>query len=210
MSGLEPERSDLRASHEEREHVVDQLRVAAGDGRLTPEDLDERLGLALTARTHGELAVLLRDLPVAAPAVVPPPVAQELLRLEARQGNVERTGAWVVPRRLEAEAHSANVVIDLTEAVISHPLLDVAVSVSAANVRLIVPADVEVDVGSVSVRHGNVKRHRVRRPPGTPVRLRVTVNGSVRHGNLVVRGPRRTFLEWLLRRPASSALTTRD
>jgi hypothetical protein len=38
--------------------VVDVLREAAADGRLTPEELDERLGLALSARTFGELAPL--------------------------------------------------------------------------------------------------------------------------------------------------------
>jgi Domain of unknown function (DUF1707) len=42
---------ELRASHEDRDSVVELLRVAAGDGRLTPAELDERLELALTART---------------------------------------------------------------------------------------------------------------------------------------------------------------
>jgi uncharacterized protein DUF1707 len=31
---------DLRASHEDRDRVVDALRVAGGDGRLTAEELD--------------------------------------------------------------------------------------------------------------------------------------------------------------------------
>jgi hypothetical protein len=39
----------LRASHEDRDRVVELLRVAAGDGRLTAEELDERLEVALTA-----------------------------------------------------------------------------------------------------------------------------------------------------------------
>ena len=41
------------------------LRVAAGDGRLTAEELDQRLEAALTARTYAELAVLTTDLPAA-------------------------------------------------------------------------------------------------------------------------------------------------
>src|ERR1700729_4540886 len=53
----------LRASHADRDLVVEQLRVAAGDGRLSPEELDERLELALTARTYAELATLGADLP---------------------------------------------------------------------------------------------------------------------------------------------------
>jgi Domain of unknown function (DUF1707) len=54
---------DLRASHEDRDRVVDVLRVAAGDGRLSAEELDARLESALSARTLGELAGLTADLP---------------------------------------------------------------------------------------------------------------------------------------------------
>ena len=47
---------DLRASHADRDRVVDALRVAGGDGRLSAEELDTRLESALSARTLGELA----------------------------------------------------------------------------------------------------------------------------------------------------------
>src|SRR5437763_9314960 len=46
------------------------LRVAAGDGRITAAELDERVGAALTARTYGELAALVSDIP-AAPGSLP-------------------------------------------------------------------------------------------------------------------------------------------
>src|ERR1700722_20997296 len=58
----EPSR-ELRASHEDRDQVVELLRTAAGDGRITVEELDERIEAALTARTYRELAVLTTDLP---------------------------------------------------------------------------------------------------------------------------------------------------
>jgi len=45
--GREVARSELRASHEDRDRVVELLRVSAGDGRLTAEELDERLELAI-------------------------------------------------------------------------------------------------------------------------------------------------------------------
>ena len=41
---------------------MEVLRVAAGDGRLTPDELDERLEAVLSSRTLGELAVLTADL----------------------------------------------------------------------------------------------------------------------------------------------------
>jgi DUF1707 SHOCT-like domain len=70
--GNEVARSELRASHEDRDRVVEMLRVSAGDGRLTAEELDERLELALTARTYGELAGLVADLPAAGSVAGPP------------------------------------------------------------------------------------------------------------------------------------------
>ena len=54
---------ELRASHQDRDRVVEILRVAAGDGRLSGAELDERVEAALTARTYRELAQLTADLP---------------------------------------------------------------------------------------------------------------------------------------------------
>jgi hypothetical protein len=56
-----------RASDAEREAVADRLRTAAGDGRLDPDELDERLTAAYAARTTGELVPLTSDLPERAP-----------------------------------------------------------------------------------------------------------------------------------------------
>jgi hypothetical protein len=76
---------------------------------------------------------------------------------------------------------------------------------------LIVPPGVLVDLDSVTNGHGNIHQ-RVRRDSDTPVKLMVTVSGNVRHGNLVVRSPRglrtrRSFWDWLFRRPAPAGLT---
>jgi hypothetical protein len=54
---------DLRASDAERERVVAELRVHAGEGRLTVDELDGRLEQAYAARTRSELAALTADLP---------------------------------------------------------------------------------------------------------------------------------------------------
>jgi uncharacterized membrane protein YccC len=64
----------LRASDAERERTATLLRDHAGDGRLTPEELDEWLDAAYAARTVAELDALLHDLPAdgAAPSRRPP------------------------------------------------------------------------------------------------------------------------------------------
>jgi hypothetical protein len=51
---------DLRASHADRDRVVDALRIAGGDGRLSAEELETRLESALSARTLGRWPVPAR------------------------------------------------------------------------------------------------------------------------------------------------------
>jgi hypothetical protein len=199
---LAPDRRNLRVSHEDRDRVAEQLRVAA--------ELDERLESALTARTYGELEALLTDLPALPGTVLAPvPEAKELVQLKVSHSNITRNGRWVVPRRLEVENRHGNVVLDFSSAIISQPTLDLSISVGHGNIVLIVPPEVVVDLDGVSNGHGTIHQ-RVRRDSDAPVRLMVTATGSVRHGNLVVRGPRgprRSFWDWLLRRPAPPALT---
>jgi hypothetical protein len=53
----------LRASDADRDAVADRLREAAGEGRLEPDELEHRVDSALRARTYGQLARLVADLP---------------------------------------------------------------------------------------------------------------------------------------------------
>jgi Domain of unknown function (DUF1707) len=54
----------FRASDKERESVVDVLRDAYTEGRLTLDEFSERTSAAYAARTWGELRELTGDLPV--------------------------------------------------------------------------------------------------------------------------------------------------
>ena len=56
-------RAALRASDKDRDRVADRLREAASEGRLLIEELEQRLGVALRARTYGELEAVIADLP---------------------------------------------------------------------------------------------------------------------------------------------------
>jgi hypothetical protein len=108
--------AELRASHSDRDRVVELLRVAAGDGRLTPAELDERLEVALTARTYSELAVLTTDLPAGpGPASPALPEAKPLIRVDCTGGAAKRDGPWVVPQRIEVRVRSGSVRLDLTD-----------------------------------------------------------------------------------------------
>jgi len=65
-------RRPMRASHADREQVIEALKVAFVHGRLTRDELDARAGRALAARTCAELAALTADIPPARTAAVPP------------------------------------------------------------------------------------------------------------------------------------------
>ena len=54
---------DKRASDSERDEVVSDLRAHAAEGRLSVEELDQRIATALSAQTRADLAPLLDDLP---------------------------------------------------------------------------------------------------------------------------------------------------
>jgi Domain of unknown function (DUF1707) len=64
-------RGRLRASHADREQVIEVLKVAFVQGRLTRDELDSRVGQAFASRTYAELAALTADIPVE-PIPVPP------------------------------------------------------------------------------------------------------------------------------------------
>src|SRR5579863_10105779 len=114
--GSEVARNELRASHDDRDRVVELLRVSAGDGRLTADELDERLELAMTARTYGELAKLVTDLP-AAGSVAPAPAvrAKDVMRIDVGSAHAKRDGPWVVPQRISARIRSGELRLDLTQ-----------------------------------------------------------------------------------------------
>src|SRR5207247_11077364 len=82
---------ELRASDAEREAVAQELRDHAAAGRLDPDELEERLTRAYSAKTHGELEGLTTDLPAAAPAPAPP----ELKRRELPDRMKPVAARWV-------------------------------------------------------------------------------------------------------------------
>jgi len=53
----------LRASYADREYVIDTVKTAFVQGRLTRDELDVRVGQVLAARTYADLAALTADLP---------------------------------------------------------------------------------------------------------------------------------------------------
>jgi Domain of unknown function (DUF1707) len=198
---------DLRATHDDRNRAVEALRVAAGDGRLTLEELDERVGAALTARTYGELARLVSDLPAApeSPAGVAGVKPKDVVRIDCHSATTRRDGRWMVPRRMQVRITGGSVTLDFTQAVTSWPSLQLDVEVRAGSLKLVTKPGILVTTDDLAVHSSSVK---VRAPwgSGVPVRFRIDAAGTVASSGFKARPPRRTLWRWLRRRPLPPAL----
>ncbi|MDH2426509.1 DUF1707 domain-containing protein [Sphaerisporangium sp. TRM90804] len=194
---------ELRASHANRDRVVDILRVAAGDGLLTAEELDERVEAALSARTLSDLTALTADLPpVSATAGAIGAEVKDTVRIErVFSGAVERVGRWVVPRRLELAVTYCDVTLDFTDAVITHDTLRIDVAMAGKTLTLVTRPGIVIDTDGLQLVHSRVKHRHTPADPGAPVTLRVELVGQKAHGRVVVRPPRRTLGQWLLGKP---------
>ncbi|MFF1921889.1 DUF1707 domain-containing protein [Streptomyces sp. NPDC058221] len=180
----EPARSAgrMRASDADREAVVEVLREAAADGRIDLDELDTRLGLALAAKTRGELEPLTDDL---GPAV--PESDSEPLTLRGGFHGAERTGRWKVPPRILAYGGLGGVRLDFTQAECLLREVEVEVDAQMAGVKIVIPAGWKADTDGLDLALGGMKDKTTgERLPGTPV-LRIT--GSCGAGGVLIRHP---------------------
>ena len=84
----------LRASNADREQIVDLLKAAFLEGLLTRDELGERVGGALTARTHADLAMVTVGIPAGVASASPPEPAP--VRARHRPGRRAKTGACLI------------------------------------------------------------------------------------------------------------------
>lgn len=114
MSGEleEPDPTRLRISDADRHQVAEVLREAAGDGRIDPDELDERLAATYAARTYADLVPITHDLPTRRDH----PTAPARRRHLAILSSVDRRGVWVVPQQLTVLALMGGATLDLRQA----------------------------------------------------------------------------------------------
>ncbi len=194
-----------RVSDFEREEVADVLREAAGEGRLSYTELEDRLEVLYAAKTYGELVEVASDLPngPAVPGVTAPvaPVAQPSpgMTVHAPVINVflsdaKRTGSWLAPQHQEVKAVLGDVTLDYTEAQVPYDEIFIDVKSILADVKIRVPqnAIVHLDsnpiLGSVSEQEAGIGG--VLTPPTTPPKT-FHIRGTAILGDIKIkRGPR--------------------
>jgi Domain of unknown function (DUF1707) len=84
----------MRVSDADRERVTARLREHFAEGRLSSEELDERVSAALSAKTFGDLRSVMTDLPEPAPEVSQMPQSAPWV---ARRGGIAWRGPRILP-----------------------------------------------------------------------------------------------------------------
>jgi hypothetical protein len=108
----------LRASHADREQVIDMLKAAFVQGRLTKDEFDARVGQAFASRIYAELAAITADLPARLAAVQP-------LRTPVRAlSRAETAAAWAM--------YGIVLTVILTVAVVPGPATIGVIAITAA------------------------------------------------------------------------------
>ncbi|GGK68642.1 hypothetical protein Sme01_13900 [Sphaerisporangium melleum] len=188
-----PAPQELRASDDDRERVVTVLHEAVADGRLTPDEHEERVERVYTSRTLGELAALTADLL---------PEHLQPLRADGRPvmalfRSEQRDGRWVVPSHYPVTAVGTGVTLDLREALLQSSHITVQATVVGATLTLIVPQGVRVVIPASAVVGGKKNQVPIVTAPDAPV---IEVTGVIMMGNVVAKSPKPPRRGWTRRR----------
>lgn len=184
----------MRAGDADRDRVAQVLRDAAGEGRLTLDELDERLDAVYAAKTYADLEPLTRDLPATGAGTAPAPLGGADWRpvdgapswssgIGVMSG-FTRTGVWNVPRAFTAFAFWGGGKIDLREARFTGPEVTIRAFALMGGVQVIVPDDITVHVKGIGVMGGFDHGASAVGAPGSPT---VVVRGFAFWGGVDVK-----------------------
>ena len=146
-----------RVSDLEREDVAERLREAAGEGRLSYTELEERLETVYGAKTYGDLVQITADLPnglavpnapAAATSQYSPAVPATAPVMTVFMSEQKRLGAWLPPQRQEVNAVLGDVTLDYTEAQLPYDEIFIEVKSILADVKIRVPQNAIVHLDS--------------------------------------------------------------
>ena len=194
MSDSPDQRPDLRISDSDRDRAAEVLREAHAEGRISIDELDERLTSVYNAKTFADLVPVTRDLPATQDAATAPArgriggTARFKLSL-AILGGASREGQWVVPPEYTAVATLGGIKLDMRDATFAEAETTIKAVAVMGGMEITVPEDAEVEVGAFGVMggvdHGG-------EGPGAPGAPRIRITGvAVMGGIEVKRAPAR-------------------
>lgn len=188
----------IRIGDRERDDVAEALRVAAGEGRLEPDELDERLEAAYAAKFHDDLVPLLDDLPsrFRPPAATMLPDASDVRPpltpaqwfggyqrgTSALFTHVERKGPWGMAGHHQATAIGGRIILDLRDARFPSQFVRISATNLFGTIDVVVHPATAVAVQSSAVTFAP-EEARPEIDRASPV---VTIRGTAVGGEIVV------------------------
>ncbi len=183
---------ELRASDADREHAAELIRHAAGEGRLTLDELEERLNTVYETRTRRELDRLTAD-------IVADPRQDTHARVPVRRGDGgarwivsvmsghDRKGRWRLSERVNVINVMGGSNLDLNDAELSDAYTEMTVYAIMGGADIRVPEGLNVEISDFGFLGGNDVDIGPEQPdPGGPVlRLKMI---SILGGSSVKRG----------------------
>ncbi|MFT4286049.1 DUF1707 SHOCT-like domain-containing protein [Nocardioides sp.] len=154
-----PDPSRLRISDQDRFRVEEILRQAAGEGRITIDELDQRIEATHQAKTYGDLVPITMDLPAdnhlpadaqrsGSPLVVP---SESHLAI---MSGLDRGGVWTPPVAMTVNCFMGGTTLDYREAVFATREVVVIINAFMGGGTVIVGPDQNVVVEGTGIMGG--------------------------------------------------------
>lgn len=180
-----------RLSDKDRERVIEVLKQACGDGRLTLDEFSERVDAACQAVTIADLPPVLGDLPHPfgsdfagvlsdeirqAPVPMAPLVPETAIGRKATRwtvsimGGSQRKGRWRLREKTNAIAVMGGCHLDMRNAEVEGPTININAIAIMGGIDIIVPEGIEVELGGIAIMAGKDARLKDVPPiPGSPI-----------------------------------------
>ncbi len=196
-----PRPDTMRASDADRNLVADLLTAAYSEGRITRDELDERLTAAMSARTFADLAPVTADLVPGsvegrAVGALGTPAAPSIDREHASPGTdttiavfggTDRRGPWRARRRLTSLTLFGGTQLDFRDATFESDVCEVSILCLFGGVEVLVPEGVAVRNECIAVFGGTDIKHTSPPRPGAPT---LVLRGFVAFGGVEAKGAR--------------------
>ncbi|WP_091294262.1 DUF1707 SHOCT-like domain-containing protein [Amycolatopsis xylanica] len=193
----------MRASDADRERVAQVLHGALAEGRITINELEERLSTVYAAKTLGELKPVTADLPVGS-AAIEPATTRALGFPDNRIGGhpgsavsvgvmsgAVRKGSWVLPPNHNSFAFWGGAEIDLRNARFAEKQSTISAVAIMGGIQITVPDDINVDVTGIGFMGSFYLDDKAGTPPAPPTAPTVKITGLAFWGGVVVTRKRR-------------------
>ncbi|UVI37004.1 DUF1707 SHOCT-like domain-containing protein [Brevibacterium spongiae] len=192
----------FRIGHRERDDAIEVLREAAGDGRITVDELDERMEKVQAAKFPIDLDEVLGDLVTELPsdrfrptsAIAPASGRGQAIMghdrfdplvIKAGWESEVRRAKWAVPPFIRCEPSMSSIELNFLEVDTDLQTIEVEIVAGMGSVTVVIPEDWAVNVDELSKSWGSVKSVVNAVPTGRKPIIRV--GGSIGMGSFKAR-----------------------